>query len=80
MTTCICDLLRSSPSTHSQYPVMERVRGRPELLVIVSCTNFTGSCSATKIVSSEAIPSSACSNIVLPIPCRTTYVPRPRAG
>jgi hypothetical protein len=61
LTTCICDLTRMSPSTHSTYPVADSRRGRPDRLRTVNCENFTGWCSATNTRSSLAMPSSTCS-------------------
>ncbi len=70
--TCIIDFGRSSPSTHSMYPVTERRRNRPDLLRTFKTANLIGASSATYTHSSESMPSSVWVNTLYPNPCRQT--------
>ena len=47
VTTCIRFACRHWPSTHSQYPVTDNRRSRPERLRSFTTTSFTGASSAT---------------------------------
>src|SRR6185312_2556552 len=70
VTTCMVDFGRVSPSTHSTYPVADSRRLRPDLLLTFRTENFTAASGATYTCSSELTPSSVCSNMLYPNPCR----------
>src|ERR1700730_2324453 len=73
VTTCVIVLARSSPSTHSTYPVIDSRRWREERLRKVMAQNFTDASIATYMQSSDSIDSSVCSKVLYPKPWRTTY-------